>query len=281
MARRRRKNPEDPGEIASALNQTARLGVRSTQARSVQAALQGLERGFHVNTVTGRLFHHWAVSLKGKVYAKVPTEEYWRLYGLWRERVAAACYALPPLRRVSVHTGTAVDVLRPIKNALDDPHLRGSAAALMKQAIAIEKAALGPLSFSSLRDYGNWTELAHEEFGAPGADDLMLDLYRQAEEVYRGRRGNPFGFLPALGLHAKAVRRAREADEAERALRDARRLPISRGMIRGSFVEISCPQCHARGLVERGAPLDLAHRGACTGMPYVVEVHARRPKGTA
>lgn len=93
----------------------------------------------------------------------------------------------------------------------------------------------------------------------------------------RARR-NPFGLLPLIGSHAKAKRRAAEADAAERALRDVKRLPISRGMIRGSFVEVACPTCHARGLIERGEPVDVDHRGDCRGTPYVVEVHVRRPK---
>lgn len=74
----------------------------------------------------------------------------------------------------------------------------------------------------------------------------------------------------------------RQREEVERALQDAKRLPISRGMVRGAFVEIRCSECHVPAIVEPGRLLDVNHRGSCRGACILVQIHAKRPaKGQA
>ncbi len=94
-------------------------------------------------------------------------------------------------------------------------------------------------------------------------------------------RKNPLGSLPWFMGAARGVQARRDLAEAEKALRDVRGLKATRGMVRGDWVEVCCPKCHARAVVEAGAPVRVPHRGSCQGTPFVVGLHTtrKRPSG--
>lgn len=93
-------------------------------------------------------------------------------------------------------------------------------------------------------------------------------------------RGNPYRLgSPTSRALALAKKEHAKSRALAAVLRDVKRLPISRGMIRGSFVEVVCPKCFARAVVEPGLGVDVEHkRPGCDGRPYIAEIHTRKPK---
>lgn len=166
------------------INMTANLPM--PKGGDVLQQIRELTRGFHLNTIIGRMFQPWAVGLelaptrwdlqeKGgekEVYKwrisrddKRANNNYKAAYSLFKQEIANAVQALPFKKGFDVLSQKHIDVMGPAKNFLSD--MRADEADLiesMRKAFNIFWTVFGPGYYSQARNFANFFEIVKDEF---------------------------------------------------------------------------------------------------------------------
>ena len=195
-----------------ALNMTSRLPVPTDG--DIFGALRGLTRGFHLNTIIGRMFQPWSVGLKfaprrwdlyektGKkedVYKWSVSEEdhrannnYKAALSMFKQEIANAVTSLPDKQGFDVVAQKHRDVLGPSKNFLKDILAEQDSDLIdsLRNAYNIFYSVFGPRYSDQARNFANFIQIVREELmryketlptmGDDEEDDMADNPYVQA-----------------------------------------------------------------------------------------------------
>jgi len=203
-----------------ALNMTAKLPVPTDG--DIFASLRGLTRGFHLNTIVGRMFQPWANGLewaprRWDLYEKSGKKEdmhkwsisekdhrannnYKAALDMFKQEMANAISALPHKKGFDVVQQKERDILGPTKKFFqgmqtDDEH---DLIESLRKAYEIFDGVFGPHYYDQARNFANFIQIVREELmryketlpsmgsdeGEDTADMPYMEELKKEEERY-------------------------------------------------------------------------------------------------
>lgn len=206
------------------MNMTANL--RPPEDKDILASIRGLTRGFHLNTIIGRMLQPWITGLefaprRWDLYEKTGNKKdiykwsisetdkranngYKAAYSLFKQELANAIQSLPYKQGYDVNAQKLRDILAPAKKFFGGMQSEeGDLIEIMRKAYKIFDTVFGPRYPSQARNFSNFFQIVRDEFmrykevlptmGDDDEEDVVDNEYTQAfhqeaERYYRIER---------------------------------------------------------------------------------------------
>ena len=186
--------PADEAQaIGTELNLTLKLPPPSSNMLDTVSTLQE-SRGFHLNTLLGRMFMKWSykrlfprfdlvdqdtadfssdevkntINLYRDVDTGKPNKKYQAAYDIWKDYIKAAVSAVPIIKQTDINTATDIDVLSKARELLNtstkDSGNVTEVIGNMQKSYKIYTDVNGTSDSDAIRNYANFMELLMELF---------------------------------------------------------------------------------------------------------------------
>jgi len=165
-------NYSDESQKIYDLNMTAKLPLAKSPEEHSDM-MSNLTRGFHLNTIVGRMMQNWVAALRfaPKEYrlpdSKIANDKFKAAYDLFKDEIAKSIHALPEKTAIDIVQNKQIDVLSSTKDFFKE-YSPGQEEFLthLRYALSLYFKVFGePDGYNSqVQNFINFLQIAKEEF---------------------------------------------------------------------------------------------------------------------